>query len=125
MPYIQSKQKPSKGQVLGEALRCAQQILELTKKDLSEIIHTSESTITRYKNGAEIEPTSAEGQFALYFIRIFRSLDTIVGGNDNHAIDWLKSYNEHLSDKPINLIKSINGIQVVLNYLENKEVFCF
>lgn len=109
---------PSRGQVLGKALIQVQQALRLTQKELSEIIHTSESTISRYKNGNPLDPTSAEAEFAKYFIRIYRNLDTLLGGEDIQSKDWLTHYNEHLGDKPINLIKNMYGIHEVLNYLD-------
>lgn len=109
---------PTKGQVLSKALLQVQQFLNLTQKDLSEIIHTSESTISRYKNGSPLDPASAEAEFAKYFIRIYRNLDTLLGGDDTQSRDWLTHYNTHLGDKPINLIKSMYGIHEVLNYLD-------
>lgn len=119
MPNTQMKQEYTKGQVLTEAVINIQHILKLTQKELAEIIHTSESTVSRYKKGAEIDPNFAEGQFALLFVRIFRSLDTIIGGNDIQSISWLRSFNEHLGDKPIDLMKTTQGIYIVLNYLDS------
>lgn len=118
MAYPLNSRPPSPGQVLSEAIINTQQNLGLTQKELAEIIHTSESTISRWKHGRELEPSSAEGHNALLFIRVYRSLDTLIGGDDAQAREWLQSENKHLHEKPIKLLLTTEGLVRVLNYLD-------
>lgn len=109
---------PSPGLVLSEALINVQINLRLTQKDLSEIIHASPATICRYAKGQAINPDSAEGQLAMYFIRIYRSLNALFGGNDTYAREWLINDNLYFNAKPLDLIKDLPGLYEVLVYLD-------
>jgi transcriptional regulator with XRE-family HTH domain len=104
--------------VLAKALINVQIHLGLTQKELSDIIHTSPATVCRLAKGLEMNPDSAEGQFAMSFIRLYRSLSTLFGGQDELARAWLLSDNAYFESKPIDLIKSIDGLSQVLIYLD-------
>lgn len=107
-------------QVLTKALISMADILQLSQKDLSEIVGLSESTFSRlFKNeGTLINPETKEGQLALLLLRFYRSLDALFGGNSNQCRLWLRSNNQHLNDIPINLIKTIEGLVFVIQYLD-------
>ncbi|MEI9932810.1 MAG: MbcA/ParS/Xre antitoxin family protein [Rhizomicrobium sp.] len=51
-------------------------------------------------------------------MRVYRSLDAIVGGDDRVAAAWLKSDNTALGDKPVNLLQKVTGLIDVLSYLD-------
>jgi hypothetical protein len=51
-------------------------------------------------------------------VRLYRSLDAIVGGDENVARAWLNNTNDPLGDKPINLIQNVNGLVHVIQYLD-------
>lgn len=108
----------SSGAVLAKALINVRIHLNLTQKELSQIVHASPATVCRLAKGLEINPDSAEGQFAMSFIRLYRSLSALFGGQDDLARAWLINHNTYFESKPIDLIKSIDGLSQVLIYLD-------
>jgi hypothetical protein len=57
-------------------------------------------------------------ELGLLFIRVFRSLDAITGGDEAVARACLRSDNEALGGKPLKLIGTVWGLTNVLSYLE-------
>ena len=55
---------------------------------------------------------------ALYFIRLFTALDSLLSDNKSDRL-WLTSHNIALGDTPLNLIQSSQGLISVLHYVEN------
>jgi hypothetical protein len=51
-------------------------------------------------------------------IRLYRSLDGIVGGDDGVAADWLTNNNTALDGIPLQLIQSVSGLMNVIHYLD-------
>ena len=51
-------------------------------------------------------------------MRVYRSLDAIVGGDDAVAVRWLQADNIALGDKPVNMIQKVTGLFHVLQYLD-------
>jgi uncharacterized protein (DUF2384 family) len=52
-------------------------------------------------------------------VRLFRSLDALIGANDAAARSWLKGQNRGLAGRPIDLIRSTKGLVRVLQYLDS------
>jgi hypothetical protein len=59
-----------------------------------------------------------EWELAALFVRLFRSLDSIVGSNDAAARAWLNGDNRALGDKPVNLIRTTEGLVRAVHYLD-------
>ena len=57
-------------------------------------------------------------ELAVLFIRLYRSLDALVGGDDAVARAWLKNDNTVLKRAPIELIQSVAGLANVIAYLD-------
>ena len=55
---------------------------------------------------------------ALLFLRVFRSLDALVGGNEASARAWLQADNRHLGGVPLDRMKRIEGLVDVAEYLD-------
>jgi uncharacterized protein (DUF2384 family) len=105
--------------VLTKALLNLAQFYELTGKDLSEIIGVSEATASRLTQGKKlISPETKEGEMAILLVRIYRSLNALVGNNHTKAKTWLTSYNHYFQRKPIEAMKTVAGLVGVLNYLD-------
>jgi Protein of unknown function (DUF2384) len=51
-------------------------------------------------------------------VRLYRSLDAIVGGDDAVAASWLKNHNTALNGEPLALIQTISGLTNVVAYLD-------
>src|ERR1035437_8363799 len=90
-------------------LRAATQ-LGLTNKLLATVIGVSEATVSRMRSG---DYTLQRGQkpfeLAVLFVRLYRSLDAIVGGDDAVAGSWLKNRNTVLDAEPLALIQTVPG----------------
>jgi hypothetical protein len=54
----------------------------------------------------------------LLLVRVFRSLDALVGGNDDKRLAWMNSYNKALHGTPAELIKTAEGLVRTLAYLD-------
>lgn len=108
-----------KSQTLTKALLRMASFWKLSGKDLSEIIGISESSATRlHQNKKMIAPNSKEGELAILLLRIYRSLNALVGNHHDKAYAWLHSHNTYFKNKPIHLMKTVQGLVLVLNYLD-------
>lgn len=109
-----------KARVLTKAFIRLVQLLQLSRQEVSAIIGLSEASLSRLFSGTknQLDPYSKEGQLALLLVRLFRSLDTLFGGNAEKSRVWLRSQNQHLATTPIALIKSIEGLVRCIQYLD-------
>lgn len=105
--------------VLRKALERATPRLGLNQTRLARIIGVSDSTVTRLFNGsAELSPASKEGELALLLLRVFRSLDTVVGGDAAAVTAWFHAQNNHLGGVPAHLVERAEGLVRVAEYLD-------
>lgn len=110
---------PAPDAVLTKATIAAANELGLKDVDLAAIIGVSAPTVSRYKKGgAQIDPSRKTGELALLLIRVFRSLDPLVGMNDGARKDWMHSANTTLGDVPAKLIRRPEGLVRTLAYLD-------
>lgn len=110
---------PSKTTVVSKALLRSAELLGLTAKELSNIVGLSEPSLSRLKRNLDGSPLTGKSyELALLFIRLYRSLDAIVGGDDATARQWIRTDNTMLGGKPLNRIKTIDGLTHVLAYLD-------
>jgi uncharacterized protein (DUF2384 family) len=110
----------AKAVVLSKAVVNAAELLKIPKAKLAQIVGVSPATITRlYSNGYVLAQDRKEWEFAVLLVRLFRSLDSIVGGVTEDARQWLASENRAFAGrKPINVIESTEGLVRVVNYLD-------
>jgi hypothetical protein len=92
--------------------------LGLRNKQLAEIIGTSEASVSRLKGGRGLDPERKEGELALLFLRLYRSLDALVGGDDAKARDWMHAANDHIGGIPADRIRTVEGLVDVVQYLD-------
>jgi hypothetical protein len=59
-------------------------------------------------------------ELSVWFVRLYRSLDAIVGGDEQVARAWLNNQNSALRDAPINLIQNVGGLVNVVQYLDTR-----
>ena len=80
----------------------------------------SEATVSRLANGQKrLDPGSKPWQFAALFVRLFRSLDAIVGSDDTAARAWIRSDNKALGGVPLELIRDAAGLVRTVDYLDS------
>ena len=110
---------PEPSLVLGKATVRAAQELALSNAALARVIGLSEPTIGRIVGGARgIDPRSKEGQLALLLVRVFRSLDPLVGSDAQKRRDWLGSHNKALNGTPALLLERPDGLVTTLADLD-------
>lgn len=109
---------PAAAAVLTKAVLRAAERLGLRNRDLAAILGASEASISRLSGSRRIEPESKEGELALLFLRLFRSLDALVGGDEGAARSWLHAANHHLGGVPAQLIHRAEGLVDVVQYLD-------
>ena len=105
--------------VLSRATVRAARLLEVAQSDLAAIIGVSGATLSRLANGhKQLQPGSKPWQLAALFVRLFRSLDAIVGSDDTAARAWLRSDNGALGGVPLALIRDPAGLVRTVDYLD-------
>jgi len=116
----EARQKPRGEEVVAAALVRAARRLALSQNELAAVLGTSAASVSRTWNGERpVAPDSAEGRLALLFLRVFRSLDTLVGGDEDKARRWLDARNAHLGGQPPRaLLTSTPGLVRVAEYLD-------
>jgi len=93
--------------------------LGVSNKALGRIIGLSEATVSRMGSGSyTLSRGDKAFELAVLFIRLFRSLDAIAGGDEAVAAAWLKNEHLALGDMPLALIQSVPGLVNVLGYLD-------
>jgi len=99
-------------------LRAAEK-LRVKNKALARILGVSESTVSRIRAGDHpLEPTQKAFEFAVLLVRLYRSLNVMVGGDDTVAAAWLANDNTALAGKPLDLIQAVAGLGHVIHYLD-------
>jgi len=100
------------------ALRAAAR-LEVSHKALGRMLGLSEATVSRMAAGAYLLAEDAKPfELATLFVRVFRSLDAVVSGDQHVAATWLRAENTALGGTPIVLMQSVTGLVHVLAYLD-------
>ncbi len=105
--------------VVSKAAIRAMNVLGLTQRELGNIVGVHESTISRVAAGAAtLSAESKSGELALLVIRMFRSLDALVGSDSMKARAWLVAPNEALGGTPKERIQTVEGLVSVAHYLD-------
>jgi transcriptional regulator with XRE-family HTH domain len=119
MPRVLAKSKPEPRRVLTGAVLRASSLLQITQSSLAQILGLSPSTVSRMANGTyTLDDQKKEWELGALFVRLFRSLDAVIGSNDAAARGWLQAENSGLIGRPIELIRSTEGLVRVVQYLD-------
>ena len=87
--------------------------------ELAKVLGISDSQVSRIFNGEKnISCGSKASELALILVRIYRSLDALVGNNDKNRLMWMESFNKAINDVPHKAILNVEGLIKVVNYLE-------
>jgi hypothetical protein len=101
-------------EVLSRALVKAGKELGLTQADLGAVIGRDRTALSR----SAIEPASKSGELALLLIRAYRALYVLVGGDARQLKHWMHTPNRHVGGIPAELVRSIQGLNRVVEYLD-------
>jgi DNA-binding XRE family transcriptional regulator len=112
-------QRDERERIVTSALCKAVQKLKFTQAELADILGVSKSTASRIMKGTHIlKEDQKDYEIAVIFLRIFRSLDAITGGEDRVNVDWMRNENMALSGVPAAMVKNLTGLMNVVTYLD-------
>jgi hypothetical protein len=122
MSGLNKKDQQAKDEaIVSKAVINAARKLSLSNVELSNVLGLSEPQISRIANQTTvIKKDTKDFELSLLFVRLFRSLDAIVGGDDKTAAAWLRGKNLAFGQSPIERIKKIEGLIDVLSYLDSR-----
>lgn len=105
--------------VLAKATVRAAEVLKLTGQQLASILGVSEASVSRMRgSAARLAPASNEGQRAVLFLRSFRLVEALLGGNLEQCRAWFRGTNLALRAVPLELMTTIVGMVQVEAYLQ-------
>ncbi|MDO9489043.1 MAG: MbcA/ParS/Xre antitoxin family protein [Sphingomonadaceae bacterium] len=106
--------------VLTEAVRRIAEAWNLTNAQLGAVIGLSGPTVSRLRSNRDwqLEPDSKPFELAAYLARLFRSLDSLAGSNDEWSRHWLTTENSDLRARPIDMLSRIGGLIEVCDYVD-------
>ncbi len=118
-PRPRAMPAPSESAVLTKAVLRAAGRVGMTNKALAGVIGVSEATVSRMRGGSYVLQRGPKAfDLAVLFVRLYRSLDAIVGGDDAVAAAWLRNANTALGATPLTAIQSVAGLMNVIHYLD-------
>ena len=83
------------------------------------ILGLSAPTVSRLRGGSyRLEAGSKPFELAQHLLRLFRSLDSWLGQDDEAARSWLATPNLDLGAAPIELIASVRGLLRAGDYVD-------
>ena len=105
--------------VLTKATLRSADLLGLSNSVLARAVGLSEASISRMSSGAKaLEAGTKPAELAALVIRVYRSLDALVGNSDEHRRRWMTSFNRALNATPKDAIQSAEGLVRVVTYLD-------
>jgi hypothetical protein len=110
---------PAEAAVLSKAVVRAAEEFDLRQTQLARILGLSPATTSRLASGSwRLAPESKSWELAVAFVRVYRSLAAITGGNTEAMRRWLHSGNDALGGEPAARLLSAEGLVSVLQYLD-------
>ena len=107
--------------LVSKALLNAARRLEMTNIELAQVVGISESKLSRMdRKEAFVSRSGKEFDLALLFIRLYRSLDAITGGDGVTSASWIRNPNKAFNTVPVERMKSLEGLVDVVHYLDSR-----
>ena len=103
--------------VLAKAVLRAADRLSISQAALADILGLSEASVSRMKDGS-YRLGAKDFELAALLVRVFRSIDALVGGNQQNVKAWFHAHNNHLQGTPAELVRGIEGLTRVARYLD-------
>jgi hypothetical protein len=112
---------PDHGTVLTKAVVRAAEELAVSNSLLAATLGVSEASVSRMRRGNFLLAAGTKSfELGVLFVRLFRSLDAILGGDRAAARAWLVNENTALGSIPGRLITTIPGLMDVIAYLDTR-----
>lgn len=119
MASIEPVRTADENRVISEAVARVAACWRLTNEQLGAILGLSPATISRLRAGGfRLDRSGKAFELGQYLIRLFRSLDALMGSDDDASVSWLKAANLDLDGRPIDLIRTVKGLSEVTDYVD-------
>lgn len=119
MATVLSETQARDGRILTSAIARIADFWGLTNSKLGAVLGLSAATVSRLRAGkAELDPASKSFEAGQFLLRLFRSLDALLGSDDLAARSWLATPNLDLEARPIDMIDSFKGLMTVCDYVD-------
>lgn len=110
---------PAAGAVLTKAMMRAAALLGLSNAAVARIVGVSEASVSRMAAGErQLEVGTKPAELAALLVRVYRSLDALVGNSEEHRRLWMQSFNKAFNQAPKEAIQSVEGLARVVSYLD-------
>lgn len=105
--------------VLSKALINSADIMGLSQALVAKALGISESSVSRLRDGRYmLSESRKEWELARLLVRMFRSLDAMMAGDEQALRAWLRNDNTALRGKPMELLASVEGLTRTVNYVD-------
>jgi hypothetical protein len=109
---------PEPGPVLTKATLRAAELLGMPDAHLAAVVGVSPASLSRVRAGTRaIDPGGKEGELALVFLRMYRSLAALLGDTAS-CRSWFHAENAHLGGVPAEVVRRVEGLVHVTEYLD-------
>ncbi|MEQ5788425.1 DUF2384 domain-containing protein [Erythrobacter sp. NFXS35] len=109
----------NKADVLTAAIARIAELWGLSNTKLGTVLGVSMATASRLRSGqAWLDPATKSFEAGQFLLRLFRSLDALLGSDDVAAKQWLATDNLDLGGKPIEQIDTMRGLIEVCDYVD-------
>lgn len=120
MPVAALTNIESENRVLSEAVGRIAACWKLTNDQLAAILGLSPATVSRLRSGGfRLDRSNKAFELGQYLVRLFRSLDALMGSDDEASAGWLRANNIDLGGRPIDLLRTVRGLGEVTNYVDD------
>ncbi len=104
---------------VSKAVSRAAGLLGLSNAALARTIGVSAATASRLRRGNYVlEPSTKPYELALLLIRLFRSLDAVVAGDETSLRSWMETTNRALGGVPRDLVQTATGLVAAVDYVD-------
>jgi uncharacterized protein (DUF2384 family) len=114
-----ARPQPDRAAALSAAIVRIAEFWALNNAKLAVVLGVSAPTISRLKRGTtELDPASKSFEAGQFLLRLFRSLDALLGSDDAAARHWLDTPNLDLGGKPIDKLDTMRGLIELCDYVD-------
>ncbi|MEZ5565345.1 MAG: antitoxin Xre/MbcA/ParS toxin-binding domain-containing protein [Gammaproteobacteria bacterium] len=119
-PSTEDNSTPDRSRVLTRAVAETAVRLKLKSTELMTIIGVSQPTASRLLNGKFLLTEGTKPwELGSHLVRLYRSLSSMVGGNDELARTWLRSNNQAFGGStPLEALGRVEGLVHACDYVD-------
>ncbi|MGS2721551.1 MbcA/ParS/Xre antitoxin family protein [Paraglaciecola aestuariivivens] len=115
MQDIQITRPKAEQQIVMKAYTNAYKALGMSDSLGAKVIGVGRSTLLRKE---AFEKSSKQSELQILFIRLYRSLFALFGGDLTSMMHWFENHNTHLKGVPKDLTFSVTGLVNINAYLD-------